>query len=187
VDDILKPAAPVHADNILKLPSAPEHADNMFKPPTAPEHADNVLKPPTKTKAEKEAEAAQKASEKDVAEKAKAAEAAAEERAKAAQAETDILAEFGSGNKMGDDLKQWCQEQGSLLPSVEKLVFHLLTETEKKNPDPGCGWAEPTKYGAALLSLVEEDIYGQMQILWAIQKVSFRVECTVRFCLRACD
>jgi hypothetical protein len=173
VDDILKPAAPVHSDNILKLPSAAEHVDNMLKMPPAPEHADNVFKPPTKTKAEKEVEAAQKAAEEDAAEKAKAAEAAAEERARAAQAETAILADFVSGNMMGDDLKQWCKKQGSLLPSVEKLVFHLLTETEKKNPDPGCAWAEPTKYGAALLSLVEEDTFAQMQVLWAIQKVSF--------------
>jgi hypothetical protein len=174
VDDILKPAAPVHADNVLKPPSAPTKVDNMLKPPTAPEHAENILKPPTKTKAEKEKEAAQKAAEEDAAEKAKAAEAGAEERAKAAQVEADILAEFVSGNKMGDDLKQWCQEQGSLLPPVEKLVFHLLTETEKKNPDPDCSWAEPTKFGAALLPLVAEDTYGQMQVLWAIQKVSFR-------------
>lgn len=161
VDDILKPSAPVPSDNILDVPTA------------APEHMDNVLKAPTKTKAEKEAEAAKKAAEEEAAAKAAAAEAAAEERAKASQVEGDILAEFVSGNKQGEELKAWCDEQGTLLPPVERLVFHMLTETEKKNPDPNCAWAEPEKYGAALLSRVEDDLYGQMQVLWAIQKVSF--------------
>jgi len=53
---------------------------------------------------------------------------------------------------------------------VEKLIFHLLSEKEQKNPDPECGWAEPEKYGAALVSLVEDDADAQMQVLWAIQK-----------------
>ena len=69
-----------------------------------------------------------------------------------AQVEGDILEEFVSGKKQGAELKAWCDEQGALLPSVEKLVFTLLVETEKKNPDPDCAWAEPEKYGAALVS-----------------------------------
>jgi hypothetical protein len=146
-------------------------ADNILKPPTAaPEHVDNVLKPPTKTKEEKDSEAAKRAAEEEAAAKAAAAEAAAEKAAKAKEVQGQLLDEFVSGNKVGEELKEWCAEQGAVLPPVEMLVFHLLAETEKKNPDPDCAWAEPTKYGAALLSLVEEDIYGQMQVLWGIQK-----------------
>jgi hypothetical protein len=130
-----------------------------------------MLKAPTKTKAEKEAEEAEKKAAEDAAAKAAAAEASEEEAAKAAQVEGDILEEFVSGKKQGAELKAWCDEQGSLLPSVEKLVYTLLVETEKKNPDPDCAWAEQEKYGAALVPLVEDDLYNQMQVLWAIQKV----------------
>jgi hypothetical protein len=128
-----------------------------------------MLKAPTKTKAEKEAEEAVKKAAEDAAAKA-AAEGSEAEAAKAAQVEGDILEEFVSGKKQGAELKAWCDEQGSLLPSVEKLVYTLLVETEKKNPDPDCAWAEQEKYGAALVPLVEDDLYNQMQVLWAIQK-----------------
>merc|ERR1739838_586263 len=39
-----------------------------------------------------------------------------------------------------------------------------------KNPDKECSWALTEKYGAALVSLVEDNILGQMQVLWGIQK-----------------
>ena len=123
-----------------------------------------------KTKAEKEYEALQKEKEEKAAKKATEAEALAAKLAKAAAAEGDLLNEFVSGNKLGEDLKQWCSDQGALLPSVDKLVFHLLFEKEMKNPDPSCAWSSADKYGAALLSLVEEDIGGQIQVLWGIQK-----------------
>ena len=125
-----------------------------------------------KKKREDEEKAAEE--EKKAKEAAAAAEAAekkaAEAAAKAAAAEGDILAEFASGNKQGEDLKSWCEEQGTLLPSVEKLVFHLLVETQSKNPDPDCGWADPAKYGTALVGLVGEDVGVMMQVLWGIQK-----------------
>mmetsp|Transcript_20956 Transcript_20956/g.42772 ORF Transcript_20956/g.42772 Transcript_20956/m.42772 type:complete len:581 (+) Transcript_20956:356-2098(+) len=115
------------------------------------------------------------AAEKKAAEEAAAAQAAAEKEAaeaaaKAAAVEKDLLHEFASGNKQGDDLKTWCSEQGVLLPSVEKLVFHLLVETQSKNPDADCQWADPSKYGTALLSLVEENVAAMMEVLWGIQK-----------------
>ena len=88
-----------------------------------------------------------------------------------------------SGQKVGGDLTAWCVEQGGILPSVEKLVFHLLnTITE---PDPECGWADPEKFGAALLSLVEDNSETQMQILFAIQRVSFLIVNLMLFCLFA--
>jgi len=125
-----------------------------------------------KKRREEEEKAAleKKKAEEAAAAKAAAEKEAAEKAAKAAAHETDLLNAFISGDKLGDALKQWCADQGELLPSVEKLILHLLTEKEQKNPDPGCGWAEPEKYGSALLSLVEDNAYAQMQVLWAIQK-----------------
>ena len=102
--------------------------------------------------------------------KAAEEEAKAARLAKIASAESELLHEFASGGKLGDNLKQWCANQGVALPSVEKLLFHLLSEKEMKNPDPSCTWGSPQKYGAALLSLVEDDVHGQMQVLWGIQK-----------------
>ena len=46
----------------------------------------------------------------------------------------------------------------------------VLTEKEKLNPDVECGWAEPSKYGAALLALAEDDLLKQVDVLFGIQK-----------------
>jgi hypothetical protein len=151
VDDLLKPNVPVVADNILKAPEI-KNLD--------PAHADNVLMFPTKAEPSKKKE--------EVAEKtSKPAEPAAPQIS--AEDQAKLLEEFASGNKMGDELKAWCEEQRVQLPSVKKLVFHLLTEREKLNPDPDCAWAESSKFGAALSSLVQDDIVNQMQVLWGIQ------------------
>jgi len=122
-----------------------------------------------KKEAEEKAAAEKKAAEDAARAKAEAERAAREAAEKAAAAEGDLLATFASGEKQGEDLAAWCAEQGSVLPSVDKLVCHLLTETEKKNPSPNCEWAEPAKWGAALLSLVEDNLLAQMQVLWGIQ------------------
>jgi len=45
-----------------------------------------------------------------------------------------------------------------------------LEENEKLTPDISCAWAEPSKYGAALVSLVEDDLLKQVDVLFAIQK-----------------
>lgn len=160
VDDLLKPKAPVVADNILKPPDVknldPAHADNVLMMPAKALSKDrdaDVLAPPKKKAAEKEEPTAK------------------EEAAPAVDAanEAELLKEFASGNKKGDELKAWCDANRVQLPSVKKLVFHMLTEQEKLNPDPDCAWAEPTKFGAAILSLVADDIVSQMQVLWGIQ------------------
>merc|ERR1712232_3067 len=111
-----------------------------------------------------------KAAEKKAADEAAEEKEAAERAAKAAEAEGVLLDEFVSGSKQGDDLQEWCTEQGSVLPTVEKLVFHLLTQKFTENPDPECEWAEPEKFGTALLSLVEDDADTQLSVLVAIQK-----------------
>lgn len=154
VADLLKPKVRPVEENILKVPTK-EHADNILKPPTK-EHADNVLKPPTKETKETEAE------------KTVAAPAAPTPAAAVANT-TDILDEFVTGKRLGEDLKTWLEGQ-TALPSVKDLVFHLLTETEKLNPDVECGWAETDKYGAALVSLVHDDLLKQMDVLFGIQK-----------------
>jgi len=80
-----------------------------------------------------------------------------------------FFADFVSGNKLGNDLKTWIEAQPAK-PSVETLVFNLLMETEKSSPDMQCAWAEPDNYGTVLLSLVEDDLLKQMEVLFAIQK-----------------
>jgi hypothetical protein len=150
VDDLLKPSVPVVADNILKAPEIKLDAA----------HADNMMMFPTKADPSKKKEEVVEKTSKPVEEAAP--QINAEDQAK-------LLEEFASGNKMGDELKAWCEEQRVQLPSVKKLVFHLLTEREKLNPDPDCAWAEATKFGAALSFLVQDDIVNQMQVLWGIQ------------------
>ena len=125
-----------------------------------------------KARLEKEAKAAKEQAEKEEREaKEKALKEEAERKAKeAAEAEATLLDEFISEKKLGKDLEQWCHDQGAVLPSVEKLVYHLLTNKEGSSPDPECPWAAPEKYGSALLSLVTDKGYEQIQVLWAIQK-----------------
>jgi hypothetical protein len=160
VSDLLKPKERPTDKNTLKVPDAAIHSDNMFKMPTT-----------TKTKAEREEEAIQKEKAEASTKRAAAAEAKAAEAATNAAAHKDLLADFSSGSKLGEDLKSWCAEKGAALPPVESLVFEMLMANEQKNPDPECAWAAESKYGAALVSLVDDDIYGQMQVLWGVQKV----------------
>ena len=157
VDDLLKPKAPVVADNILKAPDIAK---------LDPTHADNVLVMPTKalSKDAKEAAVEKPIKAEPVVEKEEPAAPVVD-----AAAQAEFLDEFASAKKLGDDLKSWCDERRVQLPSVKKLVFQMLTEREKLNPDPDCSWAEPSKFGAALLSLVGDDIVNQMQVLWGIQ------------------
>lgn len=156
VAEILKPKAPPPTENILKAPvkPAPEHEANMLQLPVKPlsKDEDEDLFAAPKKKAEPEPVKKE------------------EPPAPALNVNSDeLLAEFISGKKQGDDLKQWVEENRVGLPAVEKLVYELLMEHEKLNPDPDCGWAEPTKFGAALLALVEDDVLAQMQVLWGIQ------------------
>ena len=116
--------------------------------------------------------AEEKAAEEEKARKAAEEAEAAAEAAKARELEKDLLNSFCNGSMLGADLQKWCEEQGSLLPSVEKLVYGLLSHNEKENPDPDCAWAEPDKYGTALLSIVGENTLYQVEVLWAIQSVS---------------
>lgn len=174
VDDILKPKERTLDDNILKAPESKVHADNMFQVPKGKEsaHSKNMLDIPAREEGEKKSEA----------HVAKLQESSATVESETGTMEKDasnsfadqekIIEELVSGARLGDDLKLWLTDQGPSALNIENLIFELLTEKEKKNPDPECGWAESSKYGAALLSLVEEDVYGQMQILWGIQKVS---------------
>lgn len=148
VADLLKPKARPVEENILQAPTK--------------EHADNFLKLPTKK--------AEESKEKEPAPSKPAEEPVSAPTVEVSKVkdDSDVIAEFISGNRLGEDLKSWVEEQ--VIPSVEKLVFTLLTETEKLNPDIECAWAEPTKYGAALVSLVQEDLLKQMDILFGIQK-----------------
>jgi hypothetical protein len=142
--------------------------------PKAAVHEENILKIPTKIKDDEEEELRSKKENEVAAHKAEEAQLEAAKIADIAAAQEEALATFVSGNLQGEDLKSWCVDRGAALPPVERLIFHLLQEKEQKNPDPECPWADPSKYGSALVSLVEDDLSKQMQVLWAVQKVRLR-------------
>jgi eIF4-gamma/eIF5/eIF2-epsilon len=163
------PQQPSRIDELLK-PKKPPLEDNILKPPTK-EHEANMLKIPDKpmSKPEETFTAAPPKQKVEVVPSPVEVVAPVPIAAVSAQSMEELLSEFSSGGKLGDELKAWCEENKPTLPSVEKLVFRLLKDNEKLNPDPDCAWADPSKYGSALLSLVEDDLFNQMQILWAIQ------------------
>lgn len=140
----LKPAA---------KPSA-EHEANMFQMPLKPKEREEEVLIPLKKKESKPADEPAPAPAAPVL-------SAAEEEA--------LLNEFSSGNRLGDDLKAWCLEQGAKFPSIDRLLFHMLTEREKLNPDVECKWADPSQYGAAFIAIADDDVYKQMEVLWGVQ------------------
>jgi hypothetical protein len=139
--------------NLLK-PKARPMEDNILKVPTKQHHDDNVLKAPSK--AEKKEDKVENKPAPAAVDVVKAVD------------DTEVIAEFISGKRLGEELKSWCADQ--IIPNVEKLVFTFLQENQKLNPDVECAWAEPTKYGAALVSLVEDDLLKQVDVLFGIQK-----------------
>ena len=145
VADLLKPKARPLEENILKVPNK-EQSDNFLRPITKHE---NSLDPPSKGKSVTTNQMDTSMSQ--------------------VIDDSDILAAFASGSKLGKDLLTWIGSL-SVVPRVEKLVFHLLTETDKSNPDIECAWADPARYGNALVSLVEDDLLKQMEVLFAVQK-----------------
>jgi len=177
------PLPPAERGTELIVPELPKHLQPKKKPepvlppvsaplalPGEDEEAAKARIERAKKLAEEKAEAEKKKAEEEEARKL-AEQAAAEEAAKKAKVvEHDMLQTFTSGDKLGEELKQWCQEHATLLPSVECLVYNLLDRTEKKNPNPDCAWATKENYGASLQFLVEDNLNAQMQILWGIQK-----------------
>ncbi|KAL7576277.1 hypothetical protein ACA910_018102 [Epithemia clementina (nom. ined.)] len=162
VDELLKPKLNAASDNSMKVPvnPAPVHQANILTVPAKAlkkdEDEDLFMKPNKKPDGKpKEPEP--------VAKKENVGPAVSSEEAE------KLMMEFASGKKKGDELKAWVEENRASLPTIDQLVYNLLMEQEKLNPSPECTWAEPTNFGAALLSLVEDDIVGQMQILWGIQ------------------
>merc|ERR1711966_513241 len=157
---------------------APKPREEVVLPPveaplTLPGEDDAAAKARLEKKRREEAEKAaaeQKAAEEMAAALVAAEKEVADKAAKAATLESKLLKEFVSGSKLGEELQAWCSEHASVLPTVEKLIFHLLSTNESKKPDPECSWSESDNYGTALLSLVEDDAEAQMQVLWAIQK-----------------
>lgn len=156
----------------------PKTAPPAVPPPVAPpltlpgedEEAAKLRIERQKREAQEKIEAEKKAAEAAALAEAEAARLAAEATALAEEKASSLLAEFSSGNKLGDELSQWCKEQGALLPPVVDLVYHLLCEKERKNPSINCEWGNKENFGCALLELVEDDVLRQMQVLFGIQK-----------------
>ena len=146
--------------------------DKVVKPPTKM-HEDNMLKIPSKALAKDEETLFPSKKKKDEQEPAKAEPVAAPEPSPAANVEIgnaeELLKEFSTGGKQGQELAVWTQDNKVGLPSVDKLVFELLMENERLNPNPECLWAEADKFGAALMTLVEDNLIAQMEVLWGIQ------------------
>lgn len=168
--EFIRPELPKHLqpkkepESVLPVVSAP------LALPGEDEEAARARIEKKKREAEEKALAEKKLADELAAKKAAEQALLAEKAAKAAAVADELISDFASGKMLGSDLAEWCKEQGPLLPPVDRLVFNMLQEREKKNPDPSCPWADKEKFGAALLSLAQDNIEGQIGILWGIQK-----------------
>jgi hypothetical protein len=153
VDQLLKPKK---EDDVVAVPLTKEHEANILKFPAKAfkKEEESFLAPPIKKKTEHEP--------------VKEEEKVSDVPSVSLESMESLLTEFASGQKLGEELKEWCAMKKPL-PPLEKLIFHMLKNNEKLNPDPNCEWAEPSKYGAAILFLIDDDLHNQIQILWAIQ------------------
>ena len=179
-------AAPAHG----KSAPAPSAASSILAPTGPAVKVSVVIALPGETQEQAESRVAKSRADDEakaaaLADKAKAladlkvaADAKEAERlGKVSERKDELCAEFSSGKKQGKELAKWCKEQGSVLPTPEVLLYEMLRETQRKNPDTKCEWAKPEKWGTALISLtnskvfpgaVEKDV--QMQYCWAVQK-----------------
>jgi hypothetical protein len=156
---------------LLKQPAPPPPVSIPIALPGEDEEAAiaRIEKKKKEAEEKKAAEAAEKKRREE--ELMEAQRKAAEAAEKARAVENDLLQKFTSGSAgYGEDLKKWCAAQGKLLPPVEKLVCELLLSQENyQTPDLNCPWAQPDKFGAALLALVEDNIKNQIGVLVGIQ------------------
>ena len=163
-DEPLPPPQTTRVDELLK----PKKLDDLHVVPPTKEHEANILKVPEKAFKREEETFLAAPLKKVEKPPVPIEETTPKVQVISAESIESLLTEFSSGEKLGDELKQWC-EGNKPLPPIEKLLFHMLQSREKLNPDPNCEWADASKYGTALLHLIEENLYNQMQILWAIQ------------------
>jgi len=171
--DLTPPILPKHLQPQKKKEPILPPVSAPLTLPGEDEEAARIRIEKKKREEEEKVVAAKRSEEEAARRRAEEEKAEAEKRAKAAEVESDMLASFSSGKILGADLAQWCVDQGAILPSVEKLVFHLLTSITSKqgsSPDVECLWAEKKNFGSALVSLVDENLLLQMQVLFAIQR-----------------
>jgi eIF4-gamma/eIF5/eIF2-epsilon len=160
-------------DEILKPKAAPV-VDNFLVPPKLdPQQEANILKIPAKALSK------QKDDDVFIAAPAKKEEPPAPEEVpepvadQPAHEDVDkeaLIEEFCKGDKQGEELAQWAAGHKDVMPRLDLVVYRLLTDHEKLNPDPDCLWAGPSRFGAALLSLAADDDMKQMEILFGVQK-----------------
>jgi hypothetical protein len=164
MEELLQRTMKKKEEETVLEPKSKEHEANMFQIPVKAlvKEEDDFLSYRKKVKEE------QQAAEPAVVEKPK------EEKVSIAEVSADtteeVMRAFVHGGLLGNDLKAWCDGKRLVLPTVEKLIKYFLVEHEKLNPDPDCAWAERDQYGAALVSIVDDDMFKQMQVLWAIQE-----------------
>jgi eIF4-gamma/eIF5/eIF2-epsilon len=165
--DYEEPPPPPQLSRVDELLKPKKQDDIVVVPPTK-EHEANILNMGSKAFTRQEETFLSQSSKKTEEAHQKVEDNLPVDVVTSAESLESLLTEFSKGEKLGVELKAWCTEKKPM-PPVEDMVLHMLKENERLNPDPDCGWADPSKYGAALLSLVEDDLYHQMQILWAIQ------------------
>lgn len=171
-NDYEEPSKPSRIDELLK-PKKQANDENVLVPPTK-EHEANMLKIPAKLLV-KEEEILLPTKKNPVEGSVKKITATHEEAptpiaAVSSEKVEKFIDEFISGSRLGEDLKNWVEEHFPTFLNVERLVFRLLSEREKQNPDPECSWGEASQFGTALLFLVVDNLNTQIQVLWAIQK-----------------
>jgi hypothetical protein len=163
-----EPSRSSRVDEVLK-PKAPPVVDNILVPPVKldPQHEANILKIPDKalSKRDEEYMPAPKAKV-DVTPEPEEEEVPVDANVN----QEELLEEFCKGNMQGEELAEWVKSRKSVIPPLDGLVFRLLTDHEKLNPDPNCDWASPSRFGAALLAIAEDNLIKQMEILFGIQK-----------------
>lgn len=178
-DSLNRSAAPPVRKELIMKPKKKKEAvlPPVSVPLTLPGEDEEAAKLRIEKKKREEAE--RKAKEEEEArlaaqQKAEAERKAKEDAKKAKEMEGDIISVFINETKkmLGAELKDYIaeQKQANLLPPVETLVYSYLKEVEGRNPDIECKWASKEERGDALLSLVADDIMGQVQILWAVQR-----------------
>jgi hypothetical protein len=164
VADVLKAKAPPPTENILNFPTSRPAATAASSELEA-----NVLKVPEKP-SKSQQDKIPISPKKEGKESINASPSKKETPPPPTNVKSDeVMAEFIRGSRLGDDLKEWTEQNRASLPPIETLVFELLNEREKLNPDPECAWAKPDQFGAALLALVEDDVVAQMRVLWGVQ------------------
>lgn len=161
-----KPAKPAPKQAVVEEVKKPDVV--IALPGETQEEAEARVKKMKEAKEEEEREEEERRKKEE--EEEKAAKLAEEERLKnAAKVEGDLLSAWTGGKLQGEELVDWVKENGELLPTGDKLVKSVLKEVYGSTPDTKGSVFEEEKWGAALVSLGEDNVDVQMEFLFGLQ------------------